>query len=237
MSTPAERKSDLIARDLLRQIAHGDVAPGDTLPTEAALAERYGVNRSVVREANKLLEVHGLVQPVRRRGTVVLDPAGSLSPMVMHALLVDAEGQVNPEVLADFIEIRAELDVLMYGLAAARRTDDDLAVLEQAVVRLGALVDEPAAYGREASAFALAVAAASHNRLFVTLARWHQQVYDDFEELFSLTRQATVAHCQGCRMLIEAIRAREVELARRLVRGFHDWVRETLLASARKEHR
>ncbi|MEZ4463749.1 MAG: GntR family transcriptional regulator [bacterium] len=234
MST-AERKSDLIARDLLRQIAQGEVEPGATLPTEAALAEHYGVNRSVVREANKLLEVHGLVQPVRRRGTVVLDPAGSLSPLVMHALLVDAAGHINREVLADFIEIRAELDVMMYGLAAERRTDADLAALDAGLIRLAALIEEPRAYGQEASAFALTVAAASHNRLFVTLARWHQQVYDDFEALFSLTRQATEAHCTGCRMLVEAIRAREAGIVRRLVRGFHDWVRATLLASTAEE--
>ena len=44
------------------------------------LAESYGVGRSVVREANKLLEVHRLVRPTRRLGTVVLDPLLTAAP-------------------------------------------------------------------------------------------------------------------------------------------------------------
>ena len=74
------RKADVVARDLLDRIVHGDPAPGAILPKEAEIAGEFGVNRSVVREAIKLLEVHRLVRPVRRRGTVVLDPFASTAP-------------------------------------------------------------------------------------------------------------------------------------------------------------
>lgn len=230
MST-VPRKSDHVADDLLRQIARGELAPGSVLPTEAELAERYGVNRSVVREANNRLEVHGLVRPVKRKGTVVLDPAGSLSPAVLRAMLVDAEGRIDRAVLADFIEIRAELDVLMYVLATTRRTDADLAALDAQLAHMAGLVDDPTAYGHAVTELAFRVAAASHNRLFGTLARWHGAVYADLEPLLKPSRQQTRPHLQGCRMLVEAIRAREAHIARTLVRGFHDWVRSVLVAS------
>ena len=59
------RKADRVADDLLRRIVAGEHTVGSILPREAELAEEYEVNRSVVREAIKLLEVHRLVRPVR----------------------------------------------------------------------------------------------------------------------------------------------------------------------------
>ncbi len=227
----AARKSDHVADDLLRQIARGELPPGSVLPTEAELALQYGVNRSVVREANNRLEVHGLVKPVKRKGTVVLDPAGSLSPAVLRAMLVDAEGRIDLAVLADFVEIRAELDVMMYGLAATRRTDADLAALDAELAHMATLTEDPVAYGHAVTALALAVAKAAHNRLLATLARWHGAVYQELEPLLRPSRQQTGPHLQGCRMLVEAIRAKEPHIARTLVRGFHEWVRSVLLAS------
>jgi len=68
------RKADRVAHDLLRRIVSGELPVGSLLPREDELAARYQVNRSVIREAVKLLEVHRLVRPVRRRGTEVLSP-------------------------------------------------------------------------------------------------------------------------------------------------------------------
>ena len=52
------RKADSVARDLLRRITKGELQLGAVLPKEAELATDYGVNRGVIREAIKLLEVH-----------------------------------------------------------------------------------------------------------------------------------------------------------------------------------
>ena len=60
-----------LAAELRSLIAQGTPAPGDTLPRQADLAEKYGVNVKTVRAAVALLEAEGLVTPVRRRGTVV----------------------------------------------------------------------------------------------------------------------------------------------------------------------
>ena len=67
------RKTDRVAEHLLRRIVSGELSPGAVLPREADLAEVFRVNRSVVREALKRLEVHRLVRPIKRRGTIVLD--------------------------------------------------------------------------------------------------------------------------------------------------------------------
>lgn len=60
-----------IARTLREDIAQGRYAPGDKLPTEAALATRFGVNRHTVRHALSALAEDGLVRTRRGAGAFV----------------------------------------------------------------------------------------------------------------------------------------------------------------------
>lgn len=224
------RKADVVADDLLTRIVSGALPVGTLLPRESDLAKDYGVNRSVVREANKLLEVHRLVEPVRRRGTQVLDPLESITPAVLRAMLTRSDATLDRAMFEEFLEIRALLDVEMAVLAAVRHTDDDLEQIEAALAKLEA--QEPGTPEAHAAAdgFGLALARATHNRLFSMLAHWHRQITEDFQPLLSLVR-TPVRETQGYYYVIEAIRSRDGELARQLVRGFHDWANERLLES------
>ncbi len=63
-------------RERLRaQIEAGDLEPGDRLPTEVELEERYEVSRSTIRQAIGDLQADGLVQRVQGKGTFVASPA------------------------------------------------------------------------------------------------------------------------------------------------------------------
>jgi len=163
------RKADLVANDLLGKIVAGELAVGSLLPREADLAQRYGVNRSVVREANKLLEVHRLVHPIRRRGTEVLDPLASLTPAVLRAMLVGSDGNIDPGVFAEFLDVRQIVDVRMAELAATHWTDEDLAAIEACIAALEEVSQDPRApvngVNEANEALGLAVARATHNRL------------------------------------------------------------------------
>lgn len=58
--------------DLLRdQIASGELAPGDPLPSELRLAQEYGLSRTSVRQAIAILRSEGLINVERPRGTFV----------------------------------------------------------------------------------------------------------------------------------------------------------------------
>lgn len=63
-----------IAADLRGAIERGEYRPGDRLPTEHELAERYGVNRGTVNRALSLLRADGLVESARSLGTRVALP-------------------------------------------------------------------------------------------------------------------------------------------------------------------
>lgn len=61
----------LLAADLRQAIERGDYPEGAVLPKQTDLAVQYGIAKQTVREAINLLETEGLVDVVRRRGTVV----------------------------------------------------------------------------------------------------------------------------------------------------------------------
>ena len=60
-----------LVEDIGGAIVRGDFTIGNSLPTEAELAEKYRVSRTVTREALKMLTAKGLVQAWPRRGTIV----------------------------------------------------------------------------------------------------------------------------------------------------------------------
>ncbi|HJL19492.1 MAG TPA: GntR family transcriptional regulator [Sandaracinaceae bacterium LLY-WYZ-13_1] len=226
------RKADRVADDLLRRIVAGELEVGSLLPKEAELAARYEVNRSVIREAIKLLEVHRLVHPIRRRGTEVLDPMASMSPEVLRAMLVPEPGRVDRDLLADFLDIRTTLDLQMSTLAARHRTDADLEAIDACLADLAdALYDRPR-YDEVADRLSLAVARATHNRVFEMLVWWNQQVATDLQDIFRTVRPANEPHLAGLRLLVDLIRRREVEQVRALVAAFHEWATPRLLAAA-----
>jgi DNA-binding FadR family transcriptional regulator len=65
------RFGNVVQATLIDKIASGELAPGTTLPTEAALCEAFGVSRTVIRESFKLLEEKGLVRVRQGQGTTV----------------------------------------------------------------------------------------------------------------------------------------------------------------------
>lgn len=230
--TSVERKADAVARDLLERIVHGEIAVGELLPKEDDLAARYGCARSVVREAVKLLEVHRLVKPTRRLGTVTLDPLASPSPDVVRAMLV-RDGRIDLRVFEGWLEIRAALDAQMTELAAVRRSAADLDALERSLGALRDTARDPARFGQETLELSLVLARATKNPLFVVLAEWHASVVVDLEHVFLAIRAAGVPHAEGIAMLVECIRNKDAAQARELVVAFHGWATPRLLASAR----
>ena len=63
-----------MAADLRTMIESGEVQPGDALPSESALADRYGVARGTARHALAELEGAGLVDSVHGKGRFVRRP-------------------------------------------------------------------------------------------------------------------------------------------------------------------
>ncbi len=232
MAGPVERKADRVASDLMRRIVAGEQPVGSLLPKEPELAQEYGVNRSVIREAIKQLEVHRLVRPIKRRGTEVLDPLRSPSPDVVRAMLFPEPGVIDQAAFAELLEIRTRLDIVMTGLAAERRTATDLAAMDRCLVELTAALGQPERYGSAMEQLTTAIAQATHNRIYQMLVHWHERIQVDLPQLQMVVRLANEPHLQGVRALVELIRKHKADEARRRVAKVHAWATPRMLAAA-----
>jgi GntR family transcriptional repressor for pyruvate dehydrogenase complex len=119
-----------IARRLVEFILSGQVEPGTRMPSERALAEAFGVGRSAMREALKALSLIGLVEVRQGDGTYLRKTNSALLPELIEWGLLLGEQRTM-----DLVEARQEIEVVIAGLAAKRRTEADLAdlraILEQ----------------------------------------------------------------------------------------------------------
>lgn len=100
--------AERIAEQLKAAIVKGRFRPGDALPSERDLAEKYDVNRSSVREAVRRLEAWGLVQ-VRHGGATRVTDYLLSAGMEMLPSLVEVGGKVDPDILRDLHDIRGML--------------------------------------------------------------------------------------------------------------------------------
>jgi DNA-binding FadR family transcriptional regulator len=121
-----------VAEQLRELIAAGVLAPGQRLPTEAQLAEQFGVSRATVREALRLLAAHNLVRTAKGSGGgsyVNVPTVDHVSQLVTSNLrLMRSELR-----LESLLEARELLEVPAARLAAERRTADDLHALRATI--------------------------------------------------------------------------------------------------------
>jgi GntR family transcriptional repressor for pyruvate dehydrogenase complex len=152
---PVERFSaaEAVFKDLLAQIQEGRLAVGEKLPSEAALAQGYGVSRSVIREALRSCAALGLTVSRTGKGTFVV------SQRVAEDLALGAYSA------RDLHEARPHIEVPAAGLAARRRTEEDVRFLQDVVAAMAA-EDDPQAWVELDTGFHSAVARISHNRVF-----------------------------------------------------------------------
>lgn len=83
--------AEKIAQDITQKIATREIASGEKLRAQA-LADHYGVSRSPIRDALKLLDEAGLVEQKTNRGYYVLENQGEDSPEIPAELLREQEG-------------------------------------------------------------------------------------------------------------------------------------------------
>ena len=119
-----------LVETLIAQIESGDLAPGQRLPTEQAIVAATGVSRTVVREALASLRAKGLITTRQGLGAFV-----SKDPQPRSFSIVPTDLESIDEVLR-VLELRMGVEVEAAGLAALRRTDQDL---ERMAARLDAL--------------------------------------------------------------------------------------------------
>jgi GntR family transcriptional repressor for pyruvate dehydrogenase complex len=156
--------SDHIVEQIAELIARGALKPGDRIPSEKQLCEKFGVGRTSVREALRSLSVMGVLESRMGDGTFVASDVGRfLERSFQWGLLL------NPKVVDDLIETRLMLESHNAEMAAAKASPDDLARMEGAVRHMEAAVNDPPQYLEHDLQFHLAIAQATQNSILQNL--------------------------------------------------------------------
>lgn len=120
-----ETLADRVAADITQHILSGDLEGEMALPTEPDLAEQYGVSRSVVRDATRLLSARGLVEVRHGKGVfVTASQRESFADAFMLALRRDKATAWDAE------EFTLQMFPVAVSLATANGTDEEVAGLE-----------------------------------------------------------------------------------------------------------
>jgi DNA-binding FadR family transcriptional regulator len=124
MNMPLPRKSlaEAVADQLQAAIIRGTYAVGEKLPTEPELMEQFGVGRSSVREAVRLLANSGWVRAQQGVGTFVASQSGAGRPLVK--ILEEAS-------FTELDELRLMLEIKIVEKAAINRTSRDISRMQQ----------------------------------------------------------------------------------------------------------
>lgn len=179
-------RQGIVIEAIGRAIVGGVYKPGDPLPREAELSAEYGVSRTSVREAMKVLSAKGLVDIRPKVGTRVRSQ--ELWNTFDSDLLswTHAEG-LGTGLMQDLVELRQIVEPNAARLAAGRATMADLRQIERAAQQMAANAADSAAYAEWDVAFHLAIYSASHNAL---LARFGMLVADFMKLAFDLQQAA-----------------------------------------------
>lgn len=196
--------ADSIAQDILA----GQIKPGEQLPSETRLAEKFGVHRSTVREGIRLLEETGMLARKSPKRLIVAVPDGTnLSDRTVRALVMR---QVT---VRELYEANLAFDPVFARMAAVNASGPQIAGLRQNLRDTRAAMGDAARISALDAEFHMLVCDAANNEIIRTM---RQPLHDLFMPMVSElitsidpSRRLIEAHEQ----IVEAVAGRDPDLA------------------------
>ena len=139
-------------RALRAAILSGDLAPGERLPPERQLAERYGVNRVTIRTALGRLSATHLIRTRQGSGHVVRDYLREGGPDLLAGLLAGRSPDEVVAIVRDLLRVRRHLARSVLEALADRPNPPDTAGVREAIERFALAADEDPSPERMADA-------------------------------------------------------------------------------------
>ncbi|EOR94895.1 Transcriptional regulator, GntR family [Arcticibacter svalbardensis MN12-7] len=159
-----ESPVDKIIGQLKQLITSGQLRPGDKLPAERALSEKFGVGRSYIREAILKLEFYGLLKTNPQSGTYV----SGLSINVIDSIISDII-KFNKDDFNGLLEARYYLELNAVKLAAERRSEEDVRELYEAILNYDNKINKEKSAVEEDMLFHIKIAKASKNTVIESM--------------------------------------------------------------------
>jgi DNA-binding FadR family transcriptional regulator len=221
-----------VAHDLGQRIVRGDYRPGTLLPNEAECGQIYKVSRTAVREAVKMLSAKGLIQSRPKIGSRV-EPRTSWNLLDRDVLGWYCATVDFQKFAHDVQLIRFMIEPEAAALSAMNRSPAQMAEIDAAYRAMAEGVDDEAAWNAADVRFHLAVLNASGNEFIPPFGRVIESL---LANLFSVTvgylrNRLKVLPLHEA--ILEAIKAKKPEAARRAVRRLLESTQQTIDESGR----
>ncbi len=187
-----KKVATIVAEQIIETIKDGSFPVGSKLPSEFELAEHMGVSRPTIREALSALTAVGLIESKPgsgnyvRNGTSLIDSIGEEAVLVLE----------NESSCIEIMEARGLFEPPVAGLAARKRTPDDVKELRSLYDKLGKLAkkgdfDPYFAIDKEVH---LAIVTAAHNNLVSSaliplINTMDQKLYREFTQDYYFKNQ------------------------------------------------
>lgn len=208
-----EKVSSIIAREIVRDIAQRKLSPGDMLEAESVMLQRFQVARASLREALRILEVHGLVRmkPGPGGGPVVSEVDSSEFGRMATLFF-----QVQGIEFSELVEARLILEPLVARLAAERHDPEDDEELRE-IVECGFAAKTDVEWLSASNAFHAKVLSMSGNGLMSLFARALKDIFTERASgVYVARRRDRVRRVHAD--IADAIIAGESEVAEQLMR-------------------
>jgi GntR family transcriptional repressor for pyruvate dehydrogenase complex len=214
LETLAKLDQNEIQKKIISQIRDlinfKNLEPGDKLPSERMLTEKFGVSRSNIREAIEKLEFYGLLKSIPQSGTFV----ANIGVIAMNGMIEDILRLEDPD-FKSLVETRILLELKTVRLAATRRTEEDLENIEEALYAY----KEKAINGQDAVQedllFHLAIAKASGNSTMNTfMLIIIPEIITNFQKYHVCDAGLTKRGIDDHQAIFDAIQRQEPQLAK-----------------------
>ncbi|HEX9601145.1 MAG TPA: FadR/GntR family transcriptional regulator [Mariniflexile sp.] len=196
-------------------INYKNLEPGDKLPSERMLSEKFEVSRSNVRDAIQKLEFYGLLKSIPQSGTFV----ANIGVIAMNGMIEDILRLESPD-FKSLVETRILLELKTVRLASLRRTDEDLKNIKNTLDAYKEKVLSGEDAVQEDLLFHLAIAKASGNSTLNTfMLTITPQIIMNFEKYHVCDKRLSVIGIQEHTEIYEAIKEQDPVLAKQKMKN------------------
>jgi len=202
-----------VAQQIQRLIVDGGVKPGERLPPERLLAERFAVSRSSVRDAIRILELAGLVVPRQGEGTVVADVSPEMVVTPIASILLSKR-----ELIEELLDVRKMIEPALAARAAVRASVEEIARLEDILRRQRETMLRGKSTVEEDTEFHYVIALAARNGVVRRVLDVLMRLLRETRARSLQTRGRPQRSLAGHQRVLDAIKRRDPEAAERAVR-------------------
>lgn len=226
--------SQRMVQELGNNIVCGEYSKKEDIPTEADLCEKFGVSRSAVREAVKMLSAKGLISSTPRKGITIL-PENQWNIFDPDLLKWMLQSKPSMNVLKEFLQMRIAIEPEAAALAARLGDNEKIKTIEKSLQRMYAAEPHSDEDLEADIAFHISILYASNNRFYIRLRDFiqtalrvsishtssikgdHQSTLDDHTKVFNAIKSGNAERAKQAmtQLVDEALSFIEQELQKK----------------------